>query len=467
MVIYQNETFPNIYNELELSSTWGERDFVPYVRDYMSRSNHKVLAIGGLRGTGKTVGLLQAVKELDACYVSAQIDEPETGADYVSFLKNCGKKYIVIDEYSWIKDRQLLDQYLYTAVQDGKRIAITGTESITLDFLNYKDLLHRVDMVHCTLFSYDEYCRLNNMSPCKQTCESYLKNGGTFREYAVKNFDTMQNYIKTAIIDNLAAYTRMPTEKATALVYSVLYKAVCPSNLDHVPVLSEDKSDVNNFLNLFGVDRDLELSEGEVKRVGDILEQIGVVVKVPNWEKEQTKTECKYYIVNPSLTCQLILAAYDIADINRGILGFVYEASVVSHLWYKKSSEDNLYFLERQSDSGNNKELDIVVTQENGRFVYLFECKLRSDCKLSKKATILSDEMDDCFPDGEILGRYVVYNGEETYKSYNDKEVIFAPLGRTVERYYEFDYHVQRIKELAKASKKGNNKTAEDYDSDE
>ena len=41
------------------------------------------------------------------------------------------------------------------------------------------------------------------------------------------------------------------------------------------------------------------------------------------------------------------------------------------------------------------------------------------------------------------------------------------PLGRTVERYYEFDYHVQRIKELAKASKKGNNKTAEDYDSDE
>jgi predicted AAA+ superfamily ATPase len=467
MLVYQNEEFANIYKDLELDPKWGERDFVSYARDYMNRNNHKILAIGGLRGTGKTVGLLQAIKDFDACYIVAQREEDVTGEDYISFLKDCDKRYIVIDEYSWIKDREPLDQYLYTAVQNGKRIAITGTESITLDFLNYRELLHRVDMVHCTLFSYDEYCRLNNLTPCKASCMSYLKNGGTFKEYAVKNFDTMQNYIKTAIVDNLAAYTKLPIEDAAALVYSVLYKAVCPSNLDHVPVLSENKVTVKNFLDLFGIDSDKEFSETEVKRVGDILEQIGVVVKIPNWERTTTKTDSKYYIVNPSLTCQLILAAYDIPDVNSSILGLVYEASVVSHLWYNRSGDDKLYFLDIQGESGVNKELDIIATQDNGRFVYLFECKLRSESKLSSNATLLSEMIDDCFPDGEILGRYVVYNGEETVKVYDGKEVVFSPLNRTIETYYDFERHVERIKGLAGTGGRCSSGKSVDYDSEE
>lgn len=454
MRIYQNEDLKQLYIDAEVDSSWKERDFVTYAKEYMEKSKQKVLAIGGLRGTGKTTGLLQAIRNLDACYITAQKEEEETGADYIAFLKETDKRYIVIDEYSWIKDRSALDKYLYTAVQNGKHIAITGTESITLDFLNYGDLLHRVDMIHCTLFSYNEYCRLNDATPCKGTCEEYLKYGGTFADYAIKNFDTMKNYIKTAIIDNLVAYTKMPVDKASAIVYSILYKAVCPSNLTTVPVLTNNHLSVKNFLDEFGVNPDIEFTENELRRVKDILEQVGVVVTVPNWE--QSSSDYRMYIVNPSITCQLILAVYEIPEVNHYILGEVYEASVMSHLYYHKLEHDKIYYLERQTPDGKNKELDIVVTQESGKCVYLFECKLRQDDKLSTKATILSDELEDCFPDGNIEARYVVYTGKECIKTIGDKTVIFTPLNETVEHYYCIEANKQRIEKPVPPSGLGN-----------
>lgn len=441
MKIYQNEELKKLYIDEEIKNEWKERDFVAYVREYMGKAKQKILAIGGLRGTGKTTGLLQAIKDLDACYIISQQNEKETSEDYIEFLKKTEKKYIVIDEYSWIRERSYLDKYLYTAIQDGKRIAITGTESITLDFLNYGDLIHRVDMVHCTLFSYSEYCRLNNLELCKASCEEYLKFGGTFSEYAIKNFETMKNYIKTAIIDNLVAYTQMPTDKATAIVYSILYKAVCPSNLRSVPVLTKNHLSVSNFLDEFGVDSDINFTENELKRVKDILEQVGVIITVPNWDGDSS--DYRIYIVNPSITSQLILTAYNIPEIDRYILGEVYEASVMSHLYFNKLSTDNIYYLE--TTDGNNKELDIVVTQPNGKSVYLFECKLKQGATLSSKATILSDAIEDFFPNGDIEARYVIYTGQECIKTIGDKTIIFTPLNEIVQNYYCIDYNMQLI----------------------
>lgn len=448
MLIYQNEEFQKLYDEVGFDAEWKERDFVSYAREYMNRASHKVLAIGGLRGTGKTIGLLQSVKGLDACYITAQKGDDVTGADYIEFLKHTDKKYIIIDEYSWIKDRKALDEYLYSAVQNGKRIAITGTESITLDFLNYGNLIHRVDMIHCTLFSYSEHCRLNNLSPCKQSCEDYLKNGGTFKAYAINNYYSMKDYIKTAIIDNLVAYTQMPIEKATAIVYSILYKAVCPSNLTTVPTLTENHLSVKNFLDEFGVNPDIEFTDGELDRVSDVLEQVGVIISVPNWERAEARSEYRTYIVNPSITYQLILAAYDIPEVNHYLLGEIYEASVMAHLYYHKLTDDNIYYLDRNTADGKNKELDIVVTQPSGKSVFLFECKLRQESKLAQNATILSDELEEYFPDGNIDGRYIVYTGKECIDTISGKTVVFTPLNSTVEHYYNIDSTISRLNQM-------------------
>ena len=326
MKIYTNHEL-NEYIKDNISDTWEERDFVAYARKYFHGRQDKIMAIGGLRGTGKTTGLLQAVNGLNACYITAQQKEEETADDYIDFIRNTDAKYIIIDEYSWINNREELDKYLYTAVQNGKRIAITGTESITLEYLNYNTLIHRVDMVHVTMFTYEEHCRLYHMEPSKKNREDYLLNGGLFSEYAVTNYETMQNYIKTAIIDNLAAYmgSRMSKEKAAALVYSVLYKAICPNNLSTVPELAKNQLSVENFLSEMGIDTQIEFSDKDVRNVADIFEQIGLIVRMPNYDKTSPIKE-QYYITNPSLSCQLILAAYNIKEISSDILIQLFEA---------------------------------------------------------------------------------------------------------------------------------------------
>lgn len=74
-----------------------------------------MFVLSGLRATGKTFGLLQAVDDYDdTLYVKAQKGEDETGKDYIEFLRNSKEKNIIIDEYTWIKDNRDLSYYLWT-----------------------------------------------------------------------------------------------------------------------------------------------------------------------------------------------------------------------------------------------------------------------------------------------------------------------------------------------------------------
>lgn len=57
-----------------ISRYWKERDFVSQVKDYIDSSLKKVLLISGLRGTGKTVGLLQAMEHNNALYILPMAD---------------------------------------------------------------------------------------------------------------------------------------------------------------------------------------------------------------------------------------------------------------------------------------------------------------------------------------------------------------------------------------------------------
>ena len=347
-----------------------------------------------------------------------------------------------------------MDFFLYTLVQNGKRIAITGTESITLDFLNYGNLIHRVDMIHVNLFTYEEFCRLYDKEPTKESCKEYLMFGGVFKEYAITNYNSMKNYIKTAIIDNLVGYMNgaLNEEKATALVYSVLYKAICPSNLKAVPTLKQNRLTVENFLEEFGIHPQVSFSEWELKNVTDILRQIGVVIELKNYD-ERSEKKYQYYITNPSLTCQLILNAYKLPELTNDILGHVFEASVICHLEYHRFSEHTLCFLDTILENGANKELDAVILTEKQERVYLIECKYREDDTLSRKATILDDNLEDVFPDSIIDGRYVIYNGNPVVHELGNKQVIFSPINEVLNNYSFFERNAEEIKTITALEK--------------
>ncbi len=294
--------FDYIKENLEINPNWEKRDFVYSVKKYVEAKVEKVLAISGLKGTGKTTGILQAVNLDDTVYILAQRGESETSKDYIDFIKKTDKKIIIIDEYSWISDRNPLDKYLITAVQNGKRLIITANESIALEYLQYGDSIHRLHPLHTTMFTYEEYLRVFNKTPSCESMVSYLSEGGLFKDYILKNFESTRKYVEEAIIENLSGYLKDLTfEKAKALTYAVIFKAICPSNLFSIPALKEEHMTLENFLEEMGINTDIIPEEKEIKYVADIFEQAGIIVRIPNFDKESVIKE-RYYIVNPSIS---------------------------------------------------------------------------------------------------------------------------------------------------------------------
>lgn len=450
MLIYEGQQLIKYKKEnLEIQDFWNKRDFVQSVETYLVGSTEKILAISGLRGTGKTVGILQATESYNIAYLLAQKQDNKTGQDYIEFLKTTDKKYIVIDEYSWIKNRDELDRYLLTAVQNDKRIILTATESISLDFLNYGKLNHRVQVIHTTMFTYEEYLRLYNKKHSKAVCKEFLTEGGLFKEYILRNFDAAKDYIKDAIIDNLAGYLKneMDDEKAKTLTYSVIYKAICPSNLRTVPALRKNHVTLANFLEQMGINSAYIPQEGEINRIADIFEQAGIIVRIPNFNKQSSLRE-QYYITNPSLTCQLIKKVYDIHDIENSILGHIFEASVAVQLFTNMLSEHEIYFYNNGTEKNNpeNKELDIIITDREKEYAYFFECKLKQEASLKFTDTLISGYLEKHeFKGVEIEGRYVVYNGKPSVNNYGVGPIIFTPISDTLNNYFEFEHNIEAI----------------------
>lgn len=349
---------------------------------------------------------------------------------------------------------------MLTAVQNDKRIVITATESITLDFLNYGKLNHRVQTIHTTMFTYEEYLRMYNKQHSKAVCREYLMEGGLFSDYILKNFDDAKHYIEEVIINNLAGYLQreMSVEKAATLAYAVLYKAICPSNLSSIPTLRKNHVTMENFLEQMGVNVFNEPQEREINRVADIFEQAGIIVRIPNFNVNSEIKE-QYYITNPSLTCQLIKGVYGIDDIENSILGHVFESAVAVQLFTNMLSEHKLYFYNEGSEKNNpdNKELDLVITDREQEFAYFFECKFKQVDSLGANVTRVFGYLEEQEFEGmEIEGRYVIYNGKpRVICDYEVGTIIFTPMGSILDRYFEFHHNIEELqkKSMAKTRK--------------
>lgn len=436
------------YCKVKVEDNWHQRDFVSSVRLYLEMDYDKVLAISGLRGTGKTVGILQSIDGLDALYVCAQEGEDCTGNDYVELLKCANEKYIVIDEYTWIKDRKLLDPYLYTLVQNGKRVIITGTESFTLEFLNYGTLIHRVEYLHTTKFSFPEYCRLTEQEMTGFSCIKYLKEGGVFEDYVINNFNTMQNYVKTAYIDNLVRYFNgaMEEQHIRDIIYTIFYCAVCDSTKSKSINIKDDAIRLQAFQR-FGIQSAVDIDSFEFHRITNLLEIIGAIHVVANYQTVNSdKPEFRTYITNPALSTQMFKAIYDKVP-ERFVLGFTFEAMCVSHMYNRLYDKDELYYFE--SRDGNNYEIYFIIYNRKAKCVYFFDCKYNTSAVLKGNMSLLRDELDNMFPDAEDYFRYLVYNGESQYRSWVKEngiiDVLCVPLGDMLEHYYFYEDNKNKI----------------------
>ena len=200
------------YVEKHLEGIDGERDFVKKILKYCKSSWDEAYSITGLHSTGKTTGLLQAIRKLAAYEKCVYISfDRKTDGDLDTLQQlldrlNDDHKYVFIDEITCMKDFAnricvLMDSY----TSKGKRIVMSGTDSyafqeVLSDGYWWCTIGHPSSI---SVMSYEEARRTAGMD-----FSSYLMSGGVYGTEKYKGTKGVWNYIKDSIVDNLVFSVR-------------------------------------------------------------------------------------------------------------------------------------------------------------------------------------------------------------------------------------------------------------------
>ena len=215
-------TCESISDRLEVAAKLKRRDcFAQLLKSLYSRDMTRVTAVYGLRRTGKTTMLYQAMAEMSkeiqnkTVYIKLkpENDMAQLNRDLYR-LKDAGYQYIFIDEVTLAKDfidGASLFSDVFTAM--GMYFVLSGTDSLGLWFARDNELYDRVRMIHTTVIPYREYNRLLGID----SVDEYIRYGGTLRageidfdddelnveDASFRDDESTRRYVDTAIAKNI------------------------------------------------------------------------------------------------------------------------------------------------------------------------------------------------------------------------------------------------------------------------
>lgn len=177
-----------------------------YVTEHNPDYNGKICALYGLRRTGKTVMMNQCISELPPeekeksvyilCKEACDMLEVE---QVIDDLYEKGKRFFFIDEVTLIEDLQVygnvFSDYYRTM---GAKIVIAGTDSFGIYMAKTDILYDRTIMIHTSQIPYAEFRRI-----CKKDLDTYIEYGGTLTNTTYKNNQDANEYLNTAIVENI------------------------------------------------------------------------------------------------------------------------------------------------------------------------------------------------------------------------------------------------------------------------
>lgn len=446
----------NAFVKQEIQGIAEERDFVSKVKEYIRGDYHQGLLITGIRSTGKTVGVLQAIpSDVSAFYFSPVYRGVNLDLDALCDMFSSAKADVwVLDEYSWINDPDLkLANYLAGQAKLGKKIIITGTDSAKIHSLVNSEFVHRAIELHTTVFTYDEFKRLYHLPNNQETMKRYLSVGGIFETSVHENFGSLQDFIKNAVLDNLSSYyTGFDPVMIKACVYTIFYDCVC--NLfgregSEVPVYGYDTEilSLNEYLERIGIDPAITIDNSVLSEIAHKLSEIDIVFTINDYKR---RDNYRSYITNPCLSYQLTKAVFNQEDLSTGYLGRLYEAAVVcsTYVKYVKSPANGFYethFLFGRKNR-ENYEIDLILCDPS--YAYIIETKMshNDDFTLSDNASIVKDIIPSILGDLEIGGRYVIYQGKEKAGMVNGKNIIYTNNWGI--DFKKTEEHLERLKSL-------------------
>lgn len=192
------------YAKSKLTGVEKERFLVRKLHQYMESLNDgKVCALYGLWKTGKKTMMLQEIVKL-AAYDKCLLVRCEEGCSMMQLRKVIESypnvQYIFIDEVTRLQNfietaGVLADQYAAA----GKKVVLTGTDSLGLYIASREELYDRMHFIHTTNISYAEQHTLLG------TCNAeYILYGGTLSpDHPFYDVETTGAYVDIAIVNNI------------------------------------------------------------------------------------------------------------------------------------------------------------------------------------------------------------------------------------------------------------------------
>lgn len=202
--------------------SYQKRDIYAQLSQYLKSPNQtRVCVVYGLRRTGKTTMLLQAMAEMGeedfakTAYLKAlRTDTMAMVNRDLQKLYEAGYRYVFIDEVTLMKD--FVDSaalFSDVFVPMGMRIVLSGTDSLGFWIARDNELYDRERMIHTTFIPYREYSRLLGID----SLDEYIRYGGTFRageidfddedlfaeDASFRDDESTRRYIDTAICKNI------------------------------------------------------------------------------------------------------------------------------------------------------------------------------------------------------------------------------------------------------------------------
>lgn len=211
MIVYSGrdlELFLSEANDKHYKKRFIYRDLMDYL-DGTNGQNGKVCCLYGLRRTGKTVMMHQAMRKIgdynDILLIHCENDEDAKSYDTMGMVRkqikeHPGCRYIFIDEIT--KTRNFVGTASFLAndyAVSGKKIVVAGTDSFGFFLAKNDELLDRMYQIHTTYISYKEYhfCLGKDIM-------DYIKYGGTLTDGSVfYNKDSFKEYLNSSIAYNI------------------------------------------------------------------------------------------------------------------------------------------------------------------------------------------------------------------------------------------------------------------------
>ena len=193
----QNKSFHGFQKRNSFEALW----------DYLQSSSEKILALRGLKRTGKTTMMFQAMDALgqespnryyDILFV--RCDGKDTVYQLTDTILDFDGKYVFVDEVTKIPDFIDLASAIPDECTPAKRIVLTGTDSLGFAIAKTGELFDRMIEISTTYIPFSEHHRLLNSS-----LDTYMQYGGTLAgENYFYNEDELNDYTSSAILDNLS-----------------------------------------------------------------------------------------------------------------------------------------------------------------------------------------------------------------------------------------------------------------------